>query len=74
MAQKLSQAPVAMTFIMTNADGGYSFALPAVQLSFPDPTSDGQNEQTMLEATGVAKVGAAGESSLKISKLVGDQP
>jgi hypothetical protein len=74
MAQKLSQAPVAMTFTMTNTDGGYAFFMPHVQMVFPDPTSDGQNEQTMLEATGTASVGDAGESALKIYKLVGDQP
>ena len=73
MPEKLSQTPVAMTFTMSNSDGGYAFFMPAVQLSFPDPTSDGQNEQTMLEATGLAKVGAAGESALKVYKLVGDQ-
>jgi len=28
----------------------------------------------MLEATGAAKVGANGESSIKIYRLVGDQP
>jgi len=74
MSAKLTQAPVAMTFTMQNSDGGYAFFMPQVQLSFPDPSSDGQNEQTMLEATGLAKVGANGESSLKVYKLVGDQP
>lgn len=73
MPKKLSQAPVSMTFSMVNADGGYAFHFPAMQLSFPDPTSDGQNEQTMLEAAGTAKVGANGESSLRIYQLVGDQ-
>jgi hypothetical protein len=73
MAQKLTQVPVAMTFTMQNADGGYAFFLPAVQLTFPDPSSTGQNDQTMMEASGTAKVGAAGESALKIYKLLGDQ-
>jgi hypothetical protein len=74
MAQKLTQAPIAMTLTMTAASGGYAFFMPALQLTFPDPTSDGQNEQTMLDATGTAKVGANGESSLKLYKLIGDQP
>lgn len=74
MASKLTQAPVSMTFTMANADGGYAFQFPAIQLSFPDPSSEGQNEQTMLNATGAAKVGANGESAIKISKLLGDQP
>lgn len=70
---KLTQAPVALTFTMQNAGGGYAFAFAAVQLTFPDPTSDGQNEQTMLDASGIAKVGANGESALVIYKLLGDQ-
>ena len=74
MAQKLTQEPVSMTFTMSNAEGGYAFKLEAVQLSFPDPSSEGQNEQTMLNASGAAKVGANGESAIKISKLLGDQP
>ena len=73
MAQKLTQAPVAMTFTMQNSSGGFAFFLPAVQLTFPDPSSGGQDEQTMLEASGAAKVGDNGESALKIYKLVGDQ-
>jgi len=73
MPGKISQQPVSMTFSMTNTDGGYAFHMPAVQLTFPDPSSTGQNEQTMLEATGTAKVGANGESSLRIYQLVGDQ-
>jgi hypothetical protein len=73
MAQKLTQDPVALTFTMQNAAGGYAFYLPAVQLTFPDPSSEGQNTQTMLEASGTAKVGANGESALKLYKLVGDQ-
>ena len=69
MASKLTQAPVAMTFTMQNSSGGWGFHLPAVQLSFPDPSSGGQNQDTMLEASGVAKVGANGESALRIYKL-----
>jgi len=73
MPAKLTQDPISMTFTMENTDGGYAFSFSAVQLSFPDPSSTGQDEQTMLEATGVAKVGPNGESALKIYKLVGDQ-
>ena len=62
-----------MMFSMRSIDGGYAFSLAAVQLSFPDPSSGGANQQTMLEATGTAKVGPTGESALTIWKLVGDQ-
>ncbi len=73
MVAKLTQEPVSLTFTMENIDGGYAFALSAVQLSFPDPAATGGNEQTMIEAAGVAKVGPNGESALRIYKLVGEQ-
>ena len=73
MYKKLTQEPLSMMFSMRSIDGGYAFSLAAVQLSFPDPSSGGANQQTMLEATGTAKVGANGESALTIWKLVGDQ-
>lgn len=73
MASKLSLTPLSIGFEATNADGGYSFVLPAVQLSFPDPSSEGLDSQTMIEAAGTAKVGANGESAITVYKLVGDQ-
>ena len=73
MDKKLDQVPVAISFEMANVDGGYSFSMPSVQLSFPDPSSDGQDEQVMIEASGTASVGSNGESALRIYKLVGDQ-
>lgn len=70
MPAKLSQAPISICFGMLNEDGGYAFALPALQLSFPDPGAAGQNQPTMIEASGTAKVGANGESALRIYKIV----
>jgi len=72
MPAKLTQEPIGMLFTMENSDGGWAFSLPAVQLSFPDPAATGADEQTQLDATGVAKVGENGESALKIYQLVGD--
>lgn len=69
MPAKLSQAPINMTFIMRNLNGGYAFTLPAVQLSFPDPSAGGANQPVMIEASGVAKVGANGESALRVYKI-----
>ena len=69
MPAKLSQAPVSMAFTMANADGGYAFVLPAVQLSFPDPSAGGANQPVMISASGVAKVGANAASALRIYKL-----
>ncbi len=66
MAEKLSQAPVSMSMTMVNADGGYTFDLRAVQLSFPDPAATGRDEQVMIDAAGVARVGLNGESALRI--------
>ena len=73
MPAKLTQAPISMTFTMENASGGYAIALSAIQLSFPDPSATGANEQATIEATGTGKVGASGESAIRIYRLVGDQ-
>lgn len=69
MPAKLTQAPVAMLFAAVNADGGYAFDFRAVQLSFPDPASGGADQQVLINATGVAKVGPNGSSALRVYKL-----
>ncbi len=66
LAKKLSQASFALGFEVSNTDGWYGFYIPAIQVSFDDPQSAGQNQQVSMDMTGVAKVGAAGESSLTI--------
>jgi len=66
IALKISQAPVAVGFMIENLAGWYGFYLPAVQLSFADPASAGPNQEVSLEMTGQAKIGAAGESALYI--------
>ncbi len=57
MPAKLTMEPVGFLFAAGNADGGYAFEMPAVQLSFPDPALTGQNAPVMIEAAGAAKVG-----------------
>jgi len=69
MPAKLTQTPISMLFTMINDDGGYGFFLPAVQLSFADPSVSGANQPVMIEASGVAKVGASGGSALRVYKL-----
>jgi Phage tail tube protein len=69
MAKKLSQVPINLTFSAFNSSGGYAFAISAAQLSFPDPSATGLNEQVMINATGTAKVGTGGASSIRIYKL-----
>jgi hypothetical protein len=68
-AKKLSQEPFALGFMVENADGGYGFYLPAVQVSFDDPSSGGANQEISMEASGTAKVGSNGESPLYIYRF-----
>lgn len=68
IAKKLSQDPIQFGFMVKNNGGYYGFYLPAVQLSFNDPQSQGQNQDVILNTSGVAKVGANGESALRIYK------
>jgi hypothetical protein len=49
---------------MKNVQGFYGIFIPAIQVSFDDPSSKGANQDVMLEAKGTAKVGPNGESSL----------
>ena len=68
--KKLSQEPFALGFILKNSSGYYSFFIPALQVSFDDPTSGGQNTDIILDMSGVGKVGALGEKSLTIFKSI----
>lgn len=71
LARKISQAPFALGFMVKNVDGWYAFYMPAIQVSFDDPASGGQNQQISMDMTGTAKVGANGESELAIYRLPG---
>lgn len=66
LGKKLTQDPFAMGFMVKNTGGWYGFYMPAIQVSFEDPSSAGQNQDIMLSMTGTSKVGAAGESALVI--------
>lgn len=66
LGKKLSQAPFAIGFGIKNEEGFYGFYLPAVQVSFDDPSSQGANQDISLSMKGVAKVGSLGESALVI--------
>lgn len=66
LAKKLSQEPFSLGFMVKNVDGWYGFYIPALQVSFDDPQSGGANQEISMEMSGVAKVGANGESSLTI--------
>jgi len=69
LALKLSQQPFAVSFLLNNLDGAYGFYMPAVQVTFDDPSSAGANQEVSLEMEGVARVGTQGESALFIYKF-----
>jgi len=68
LAKKLSQEPFSIGFTVKNNDGHYGFFFPAVQVSFEDPASAGQNQDVFLNMSGVAKVGSNSESAVRIFK------
>jgi hypothetical protein len=69
LGKKLSQEAFGLGFIVKNTGGWYGFYMPAVQVSFDDPASGGQNQDVILEMEGTAKVGVNGEKSIYIYKL-----
>ena len=66
LASKISQASFGVGFMVKNSGGYYGFFMPAVQVSFEDPSSGGQNQDIILDMQGTGKVGALGESALVI--------
>lgn len=66
LSKKISQESFSLGFTVKNSFGSYSFYVPALQLTFEDPGSEGANTDIILEMTGVAKVGLNGENSLTI--------
>lgn len=66
LATKLSQAPFALGFMVKNTDGWYGLYMPAIQVSFDDPSSGGQNQEISMEMSGTGKVGSGGESALAL--------
>lgn len=66
LAKKISQDPFALGFEVMNGDGWYGFYMPAVQVSFDDPMSKGQNQEISMDMSGVSRVGLNGEPSLTI--------
>ena len=69
LPKKLTQEPFELGFMLKNSGGVYGFYIPALQVSFDDPNSAGQNQDVMLSMKGMAKVGDSGESALVIYKL-----
>jgi len=69
LTKKLTQQAFSLGFMVNNVDGWYGFFIPAIQVSFEDPSSGGQNQDISMEMSGTAKVGAGGESALSIYRL-----
>lgn len=67
LARKLSQESFGLGFQVKNPEGWYAFYIPALQVSFDDPSSGGANQEVSMEMSGVAKVGpVANPSALTI--------
>lgn len=66
MAKKITQDPFALGFMVANSGGWYGFYMPAVQVTFEDPSAPGQNQDVMLAMKAMAKVGANQESNITI--------
>ena len=66
LARKLSQDSFAVGFQVKNSGGWYGFYMPAIQVSFEDPASGGQNQDISMDMSGTAKVGSGGESAITI--------
>lgn len=66
LTRKLTQESFGLGFMVKNTDGWYGFYIPALQVSFEDPASGGQNQEISMDMSGVAKVGSNQESALTI--------
>ena len=66
LAKKLSQEPFQLGWVLSNVSGWYGFYLPAVQVSFDDPSAGASNEILSMDMSGTGKVGPNNEKSLYI--------
>lgn len=66
LGKRLTQEAFSLGFMVQNLDGYYGFFMPAIQVSFDDPASAGQDQDIILTMSGQAKVGDLGESALVI--------
>lgn len=66
LAKKLTQEPFEVGGLIKNLDGWLGFYMPAVQVSFDDPSSGGANQDVVLDMSGTAKVGSGGTSPLTL--------
>lgn len=66
LARKLSQDSFGLGFMVKNTGGWYGFYVPALQVSFDDPNSEGANQDVSMDMSGQAKVGSNGESAITL--------
>lgn len=69
LGNRLTQTAFALGFLVQNGGGGYAFYMPAIQVSFDDPGSAGQDQDIITTMKGQAKVGPNGESALVIYRF-----
>ena len=67
--KKISQAPIDVSYYVSNAQGGYAVRVPAVQLSFPDAAGGGKGTLNKLSAKGMAKKDATMGNTIRIYKF-----
>lgn len=69
LQKKIEQTPLSLDHVIENDGEGYAVSIPALQVSFPDPSSGGKNQDMLMSMSGTAKIGANGESVLRIYKF-----
>lgn len=63
---RASQAPMSIGYAMHNADGGFAYYMPEVQLVFPDAQSGGKDNEVMVSLAGKARHSASYGNSLRV--------
>ncbi len=69
LKSKLEQSTLSIDHVIENDGEGYAFSIPAAQVSFPDPSAGGKNQDLLINMSGTAKVGATGQSALRIYRF-----
>lgn len=70
LGDKILQTKIGIGFNLRDGNGlGYAIYLPAVQLSFPDPSMSGKNAHVMLEMSGVASYDETMLNTMFLSRL-----
>ena len=55
ISKKINNTDVPIYWVVENSGEGFAFAMPAVNVSFPDPGATGKNQQSMINVAGTSK-------------------